>query len=165
MSEEQKKDVPEINARDRDVRIGGVKIPKKVAFEIDVEKTLWRVLVLCLVIAIGIYAYKGIKSIDLSSIFETSPKIAVLDLPGLKKDFFKNTRNTNSSDNVNEAFTKYFSKLMRFYRNEGYLVIDYSLTYSIPNTVKIVTYIDDETLNQGVTSLDASAHEENEAIR
>lgn len=163
MSEEHKNEVPEISVADKEVRISGVKIPKKVAFEIDAEKTLRRVLLLCLVLAIGIYAYKGIKSLDLSSVFEASPKVAVLDLPGLKKEFFTATRNTDNSNNANTEFTKYFTKLMRYYRNAGYLVIDYSLTYSIPNTVKIVTYIDDEALNQGVTSIDASTHDEIEA--
>ena len=165
MNEEHKKDLPEISTTDRDVRIDGVKIPKKVTFEIDVEKALRWLLALCIVIAIGIYAYKGIKSIDLSSIFETSTKVAVLDMPGLKKEFLKNTRVMNNSDNPNAEFNKYFSKLMRFYRNEGYLVIDYSLTYSIPNEVKIVTYIDNETLNQGVTSSDTDSHDETEATR
>ncbi|MBL5885664.1 transcriptional regulator [Lelliottia amnigena] len=165
MSEEQKKDLPEIKAVDSDVRIGSVKIPKKVAFEIDVEKALRWIIVFGVLIAVCIYGYKGIKSIDFSSAFGNSTKVAVLDMPGLKKEFYKNTRPSGDNENPSARFEKYFSKLMRFYRSEGYLVIDYSLTYSIPNTVKIVTYIDNETLSQSVTSSDIDSHDETEAAR
>jgi len=163
MNEEQKNNLPEIKATESDVRIGSVKIPKKVAFEVDIEKALRWIIALGVLITVCIYGYKGIKSIDFSSAFETSTKIAVLDMPGLKKEFYKNNRLSEDNENPSAGFEKYFSKLMRFYRNEGYLVIDYSLTYSIPNTVKIVTYIDNETLSQSVTSSDIDSHDETEA--
>ncbi len=39
MNEEQKNDLPDIKAVDSDVRIGSIKIPKKVAFETNLSES------------------------------------------------------------------------------------------------------------------------------
>ncbi|EBG2148447.1 transcriptional regulator [Salmonella enterica] len=152
MDNSNKDNSPELLAIEANKPVGGVRIPKKVSFELDVEKTLKGLILIGIIVIVCIYGYKGISYLVTSIMPGSNNQIAVLDMATLKRSYAKNAPDSVTAEQNGKKFDKYFSNLMELYRVKGYLVIDYSLTYSIPNSVKIVTYIDEDALYEELKS-------------
>lgn len=130
-----------------DQPVGKSREPKKVTFELDIEKSLKWILIFFITLAAAIYGYKAISNLSISNPFAAKNNIAVLDLSLLRKEFNKNLATGTEPDVASKEFTTYFRKLMAVYRQNDYVVVDSSLVYSIPDSVKIVTYVDSDVLN------------------
>ncbi|EBC0766975.1 transcriptional regulator, partial [Salmonella enterica] len=82
---------------------------------------------------------------------QPSYKIAVLDMPELRKEFFKH-HGGRTADNDRSQFEEYFRTLMKIYRDRGYLIIDATLAVTVPDSVEIVTYMELEDSSEAVQS-------------
>ncbi|ENR9963979.1 transcriptional regulator [Salmonella enterica] len=123
--------------------VGGIRTPKKVTLEIDIEKTLKYLILAGLAVLVVIYGYKGANFVydSIKSMTNPAYQIAVLDMQTLRKEFNKQNPMSDSVQSKNN-FENYFKALMKVYSERGYLVIDASLAITIPDNVQIVSYID-----------------------
>ncbi|MCY5856291.1 transcriptional regulator [Salmonella enterica subsp. enterica serovar 1,4,[5],12:i:-] len=126
---------------------------KKITFEIDIEKILKYLFFFACAVLVIIYGYKGFMNVYdyFNKQSQPSYKIAVLDMPELRKEFFKH-HGGRTADNDRTQFEEYFRTLMKIYRDRGYLIIDATLAVTVPDSVEIVTYMELEDSSEAVQS-------------
>jgi hypothetical protein len=136
---------------------GGRKAVKKVTLEFELEKVLKIAAGALLLTIVGIYGYKYISTFKMPTFGTDTPRIAVMNVSEIRDDFFRQNNFKNNDEReiakLEPEFRIYTRKLMALYRLNGFLVIDSALTFSIPSSVKIVTYIDGDALMDELKSL------------
>jgi len=139
-------------------KIGRERTTKKITLEIDIEKILKYLFFFAFAVLIIIYGYKGFMNVYdyLNKQAQPSYKIAVLDMPELRKEFYRH-HGGRTSDNGRSQFEEYFKTLMKIYRDRGYLIIDSTLAVTVPDSVEIVTYME---LEDSTEALQSSSYNE-----